>query len=166
MRIGAGDPSGSQERLHVRKILIAEDDLMIADMAEEVLTNAGYEVVGIARTVDEGLALAARFEPSLALIDQRLADGGLGTNLAARLRMANRRRRTCILYATGNVAAVEALNGTGDACLAKPYRAGDLLHALQLVAEIADTGQATLPWPPGFKRIASKPAGLGDQTDG
>ena len=33
------------------KILIAEDDLMIADMSEDILVEHGYEVCGIARTV-------------------------------------------------------------------------------------------------------------------
>jgi DNA-binding response OmpR family regulator len=28
------------------KVVIAEDDLMIADMAEEMLVDAGYEVCG------------------------------------------------------------------------------------------------------------------------
>jgi len=39
------------------KILIAEDDFMIADAAEEVLLGWGYEVCGIARTVADGVAL-------------------------------------------------------------------------------------------------------------
>lgn len=29
------------------KVLIAEDDLMIADLAEEILVDEGYEVCGI-----------------------------------------------------------------------------------------------------------------------
>jgi DNA-binding response OmpR family regulator len=47
------------------KILVVEDDLMIADMAEEILVDAGYEVCGIARTVDEGVSLARRHKPIL-----------------------------------------------------------------------------------------------------
>jgi DNA-binding response OmpR family regulator len=34
------------------RILIVEDDLMIADMTEEILVANGYEVCGIATTVD------------------------------------------------------------------------------------------------------------------
>ena len=41
-------------------ILIVEDDLMIADMLEEILVDAGYTVCGIARTVTEAVALAVR----------------------------------------------------------------------------------------------------------
>ena len=41
----------------MRKVLIAEDDLIIADMAEDVLIEHGYEVCGIARTVDQAVSL-------------------------------------------------------------------------------------------------------------
>jgi response regulator of citrate/malate metabolism len=34
------------------KVMIAEDDLMMADMLEDVLVGNGYEVCGIARTVE------------------------------------------------------------------------------------------------------------------
>jgi response regulator of citrate/malate metabolism len=67
------------------KVLIAEDDLMIADMAEEILVSNGYEVCGIARTVAEAVALGRDNLPDLAILDMRLADGGLGTQIAAEL---------------------------------------------------------------------------------
>jgi len=41
------------------KVLIAEDELLIADLLEEALVANGYEVCGIARTVDEAVALEA-----------------------------------------------------------------------------------------------------------
>ena len=54
------------------KILIAEDNLMIADMAQDFLAGSGYEVCGIARTVGEAVTLARHHHPDLALIDLRL----------------------------------------------------------------------------------------------
>jgi DNA-binding response OmpR family regulator len=62
----------------VLKVLIAEDDLMIADLAEEILIEHGYDVCGIARTVTEAVALAQQHKPDLAVLDLRLADGGAG----------------------------------------------------------------------------------------
>ena len=47
----------------MQKVLIAEDDLMIADMIEEILVNDGYEVCGIARTVGEAVELGRRHKP-------------------------------------------------------------------------------------------------------
>ena len=64
------------------KVLIAEDDLMIADLLEDVLTASGYEVCGIGRTVDEAVALGELHKPDLAVLDSRLARGGCGPEIA------------------------------------------------------------------------------------
>ena len=45
------------------KILIAEDEPMIADMAEEILAEHGYQVCGIARTVKATSARTMRCPP-------------------------------------------------------------------------------------------------------
>jgi DNA-binding response OmpR family regulator len=67
------------------KVLIVEDDLMLADFSEEILIGHGYEVSGIARTVGEAVTLARHSRPDLVMLDLRLADGGLGTEFAAQL---------------------------------------------------------------------------------
>ena len=72
------------------KVMIAEDDLIMADMLEDVLVESGYEVCGIARTVEEGVELGDRCKPDLAVLDIRLAEGGLGTDIAARLQSPGR----------------------------------------------------------------------------
>src|SRR5476651_650530 len=96
------------------KVLIAEDDLMIADMAEEILVEHGYEVCGIARTVAEAVALGRLHKPDLAVIDLRLADGGLGTEIPAQLGALG---RPGVLYASGNISHVMLTAADGDACL-------------------------------------------------
>ena len=130
------------------KVLIAEDDLMIADLVEEILVGEGYEVCGIARTVAEAVALAQHHKPDLAVLDLRLADGGLGTDIAAELLPFG---RIGVLYATGNISQVVLTTADGDACLSKPYRSVDLLRSLEIVAEIVTTGNALPPFPPGFR---------------
>ena len=80
------------------KVMIAEDDLLLADMLEEVLVDNGYSVCGIARTVGKAVELAKRHKPDLAVLDIRLAEGGLGMEIAARMN----RKGMGVLYATGN----------------------------------------------------------------
>jgi CheY-like chemotaxis protein len=130
------------------KAMIAEDDLLIADMMEEVLVEGGYSVCGIGRTVAAMVALARQHKPDLAILDVRLADGELGTEIAAELADLP---RLGILYVTGNVAVVMRAGIRGHACLLKPYRADALLRSLEIVAEMLDTGAASPPFPPGFK---------------
>ena len=130
------------------KVLIVEDDLMLADFAEEILVEQGYGVSGIARTVTDAVALARQCTPDLVILDLRLADGGLGTEVAAQLGCVG---RPGILYVTGNASQVALTNG--DACLAKPYRSADLLRSLEIVAGIVVTGKAQPPFPHGFKLL-------------
>jgi DNA-binding response OmpR family regulator len=130
------------------KVLIVEDDLMLADFAEEILVERGYEVTGIARTAAEAVALARHAKPELVILDLRLADGGLGTEVAAQLQPLC---RPGILYVTGNMSQVALTHG--HACLAKPYRAVDLVRGLEIVAEIAATGKAQPPFPKGFQLL-------------
>jgi two-component sensor histidine kinase/CheY-like chemotaxis protein/putative methionine-R-sulfoxide reductase with GAF domain len=136
------------------KVLIAEDDLMMADMLEDVLVNAGYEVCGIARTVDKAVEVGERHKPDLAILDLRLAGGGLGTEIASRLK---RHGKLGILYATGNFGQVILTKADGEACLGKPYRTEDVLHALRIVEEIVSTGEATKPYPEKFYVLNSAP---------
>jgi DNA-binding response OmpR family regulator len=134
--------------LRVLKVLIAEDDLMIADLAEEILVEAGYQVCGIARTVPEAVALARQHKPDLAVLDLRLANGGLGTEIAAELLPLG---RLGVLYATGNASQVVLTTANGDACLSKPYSPTDLLRGLKIVAEIVANGKALSSFPKGFQ---------------
>jgi len=136
----------------VLKILIAEDDLLIADIAELFLVQAGYDVSGIARTVPDAIALAKACEPDLALIDLRLADGGMGTEIVAELAP---HVGLGILYASGNTSELVLTASDGHACLDKPYRSTDLLRALDLVKSLVSTGTATPPYPRGFRILPS-----------
>jgi DNA-binding response OmpR family regulator len=138
------------------RVVIAEDDLMIADIAEEMLVEAGYEVCGIGRTVAEAVALCRNHGPDFAVIDLLLADGGLGTEIAAQLRDLT---KLGVLYAAGSVMHVVLTTADGHACLAKPYRSADLLRSLKIVAEIVATGMASRPFPLGFQVLPSATIG-------
>ena len=129
------------------KVLVAEDDVLIADLLEDVLVGGGYEVCGIARTVAEAIELGELHRPDIAMIDLRLADGD-GTEVAARL---NRDRRIGVLYATGNAEHPRLAHAEGDAVLKKPFRPHDLIRALKIVEQIVDTGTASPPFPQGFE---------------
>lgn len=131
-------------------VMIAEDNVMNADMLEDILVAGGYRVCGIAGTVAEAIALGALHKPDLAIIDMRLADGGVGSEIAANFRGSG-----CgILYATGNTRQLMLTPVDGDACLSKPFRAPDILRALEIVAEMKKCGTASQPFPRGFQVLS------------
>jgi hypothetical protein len=83
----------------------------------------------------------------------RLADGGLGTDVAAELRKT---MKTGILFASGNISQFDLTSENGDGSLVKPYLTKDLLCCLSIVSEIVAAGSSSLPHPRGFRLL--KPA--------
>jgi two-component sensor histidine kinase/ActR/RegA family two-component response regulator len=145
-------------------VMIAEDDLLMADMLSDILVQNGYEVCGIARTVDKAVEIGERYKPDLAILDIGLADGGLGTDIPARLKNAG---RMGVLYASGHVGQMALTKADGQAILSKPYRTEDVIHGLKVVEQIIDTDEATRRCPTGFFVLsdASKSAPVRNAAD-
>ena len=129
------------------KVLIAEDDLIMADMLEEALINNGYEVCGIASTVEKAVAMGEHHKPDLAVLDLKLAEGGRGTDIANSLK---RQGRIGVLYATGHARTTRLTGSDGEAFITKPYRTEDIVRGLAIVEQIVLTGAASGPFPRGF----------------
>lgn len=64
------------------KVLIIEDEPIIAADIEGIVMDLGHEVTGIATTRDEAVALAKEIEPGLVLCDIQLADNSSGIDAA------------------------------------------------------------------------------------
>lgn len=79
---GAKPPSGGAE---LPRILIVEDEYLISVELEARLSEAGFEVVGIATTASEALRLAAAERPALIVMDIRLAGRQDGIDAAVRI---------------------------------------------------------------------------------
>jgi len=58
---------------HSAKVLIIEDEPIVALSLREVLVSAGYDVVGIARSVADALRLAQSTLPEIMICDVQLA---------------------------------------------------------------------------------------------
>jgi CheY-like chemotaxis protein len=68
------------------RILIVEDEILVARDTENMLMHFGYEVVGIAGTGEEAVGLAGELSPDLILMDLRLGEGMDGIEAAGRIR--------------------------------------------------------------------------------
>jgi len=60
------------------RLMIIEDEPLIAMDIEQMVESLGHEVVGIARTKDEAVALYEKEKPRMVLADIQLADGSSG----------------------------------------------------------------------------------------
>jgi CheY-like chemotaxis protein len=72
----------SIERQLATDVLIIEDETLIAQGLEVLVSEMGHRVTGVASTRDQALALAERRTPGLVLADVRLADGSSGIEAA------------------------------------------------------------------------------------
>jgi DNA-binding NarL/FixJ family response regulator len=68
-----------------RRILIVEDDYLVALQFENALTEAGYDVVDIASTAAEAVQMVPDHQPELVLMDIRLAGPRDGIDAAAEI---------------------------------------------------------------------------------
>ncbi len=79
------------------RILIADDHALFRDGVASLIGAWGHEVVGLAGSEDEAVALAARVQPDLVLMDVRMP-GGSGLAATARIKAA--RPATAIVILT------------------------------------------------------------------
>jgi DNA-binding response OmpR family regulator len=68
-----------------RRVLIVEDEILVAADLQAALETFGHEVVGIAQDASEALYLASRRRPDLALVDMNLSDGPTGGRIGRAL---------------------------------------------------------------------------------
>jgi two-component system, response regulator PdtaR len=68
-----------------RRILIVEDDFLVATEMENALIEAGFEVAAVASSAEEALELALEHRPILAVMDVHLATSRDGVEAALEL---------------------------------------------------------------------------------
>lgn len=112
------------------RILIVEDEHMIALDLTDILQGAGHNVVGHATTMREAVKLAAKTKPDFALMDMELADGSNGMDAAEAL---GDKFGVPVLFLTGRgdfMVRAMALDIQPLGFVTKPYQAGEVLAAL------------------------------------
>jgi DNA-binding response OmpR family regulator len=70
------------------RILIVEDEALVAADLEEILIDLGYEVCGIADNHDEAVSIAQSLRPNLILMDIHLAGQKDGVAAATAIRLS------------------------------------------------------------------------------
>jgi CheY-like chemotaxis protein len=116
--------------MHALRILVAEDEAIIAMYLAEVLAEMGHEVCAVEATEGGLVAAAASLRPDLMIVDARL---GEGSGVVA-MRTILRSGPLPHLFISGT--AVEA--DTPDAVvLQKPFHERQLAHAMERVLAAA-----------------------------
>jgi CheY-like chemotaxis protein len=112
--------------LRGRKVLVVEDEMMIAMLVEDMLSDLGCDVVGPAHGLDSALKLAME---SVGL-DVALLDVNLAGQPVFAVADALRAKGVPAIFSTGYGEAGLREIDAGAPVLQKPFRAGDLARAL------------------------------------
>ena len=111
----------------VKRILIVEDEPLTAFDNENILGDAGYEIVATVDDLDEALKVLEREAIDLILSDVRLKKQQTGIHLAK----AAKEKGVPTLFATGHPYPGASEIAVG--CLLKPYTERQLCKAIETV---------------------------------
>lgn len=119
------------------KILIVEDEFLVALQLEDILADGGHDVLG---TVPDMASLAQVIgAPDVALVDLNLRDGLTGPAIARRLAGDFGAR---VIYVTANPGQIDAPAPTAVGIVQKPFTRQSILAAIAYtLAGCPDTGR-------------------------
>lgn len=125
------------------KVLVVEDDWLIAEVVKDELTQAGFSVIGPAPSRTAALRMAALEAPSVALVDVELQGKADGFVVAAELV----RRGIPVIFTTGRPESVPIDHYGAVGLIVKPYSFSDLPRAVLFVVGAATHGAQPIELP-------------------
>jgi DNA-binding response OmpR family regulator len=133
---------GKRERA-IQRIVIVEDEPLVAFDNEHMLGEAGYEVVATVDNLADVTRLIGEEQIDLILCDINLRGDGDGMDVAR----AAAAKKVPVLFVSGNCPADAQTLGVG--CLAKPYSERTLKNAL-IALDRKLRGETVKRLPPGL----------------
>ena len=112
------------------RVLIVEDQALLAMELELVLTEAGCDVVGAAMDTRSALSAAERERPDLALVDVNLVDGFTGPQIAQALVS---RHGAAVVFLTANPEQIPEGFAGALGAVSKPFDE----HTIRAVVDFA-----------------------------
>ena len=112
------------------RILVVEDEILIALELESLLQDLGHDVVGIAASSEDGFTLGQDLKPDLAFVDIHLADGPTGVDVARHLAAQH---QVTVLFMTANAKRIPEDFAGAWGVIAKPYTERGVREALAYV---------------------------------
>jgi CheY-like chemotaxis protein len=119
-------PANDEINLKGRRVLVVEDDPMVAMLLVDMLEAIGCEVVAVASRLDDALEKAQRLSFDLAILDVNL-DGANTFQIAGLLS----KRGIGFVFATGYGTAHLPADLTNAPVLQKPFGERDIARALR-----------------------------------
>lgn len=120
--------------MNKKKVLIVEDEMIIALLIQKMVENLGHEVIGKLTRGEEAVTVAAEKNPDLILMDIRLQGEMDGIDAVSEI---HRKAPIPVIYITGNTDKkyMEKVKGSDYlAFLTKPITITDLSRSFGLAS--------------------------------
>jgi two-component system, response regulator PdtaR len=125
------------------RVLVVEDEALVADYVADVIEEAGHEVAGFAATGERALEFLLHERVDLAVLDIKLKGSLSGIDVAQAAR--ERAIPHAFISGSGDPATRQAAEATGPlAFLQKPFNQAKLVSVLEAVAENKSTAEPAL----------------------
>lgn len=141
----AGAPAAAKEAQPAAKprALVIDDSAVMRSIIRGMLEEHGFEVIGEACDVQEGIGAYASLQPDLTTVDL-VMPGGSGMDVLKAIRAQNRNARVIMVTSVNQVKVKEELLSLGaQSVLHKPVTVDELKAALQLGIPQADLARIT-----------------------
>jgi two-component system, response regulator PdtaR len=125
-RVNKGGPGKGSEPLRAVRVLVVEDEAVVAMLLAEVLVGMGHGVCAIEATEADAVAAAVRCRPDLMIVDAQLGDGSGVSAVEEILRTGF----VPHVFVSGDALRVHALRPSA-VVIQKPFRESDLARAIQ-----------------------------------
>ena len=120
--------------MHSLRILIVEDEVLIAIDLQDILEDAGHVVIGVARSMLEALSIATASKPfDLAILDIDIVGVGDGIETAERLRSEHGMEALFVSGRSEEKERALSLNWKPIGFIGKPYLQQHVLRAVKQV---------------------------------
>jgi len=127
------------------RVMIVEDEALLALELETEVEAAGHDVVGQAASSSTAYELAEKTAPDFAFVDIQLLDGPTGIDVGKFLASKN----VPYIFVSGNLKRIPDDFAGALGAIEKPYTMNGLQNALDYLALLVEGGEVPSP-PPGL----------------
>jgi len=123
------------------KVMIVEDEMLLAMELEHEVETADHAVVGIAATSGQAMALVGETPPQFAFVDVHLQDGPTGVDVGRLLA----ERQIPYVFVSGNIKKLPDDFAGAIGAIEKPYTVNGMANALAYLSAIVGGDQSASP---------------------
>ena len=140
------------------KVLIVEDEALLALDIQMILEDLGHEVLGEATSISDLAELRGVMRaPDVAFVDIQLAGGDSGLDACALI--LKNWEGVLVVFVTANPLKIPRDFAGGHAVISKPFTRNGLISAIRYLEEGVNDPPPASPVPPNFTPSPAFPSG-------